>query len=216
MPDTPDPEGTPLRSTALELPMNRGMETIGPTVEQALEHLTPPDEAPQATGEPPSLDEPITEHSRCTGTRKNGTPCTVERGLRHGLCPTHSGAVDHAAAARARAQHVAARRDEARATVRVQVERSKLTPKAALALQLADRQEAALAQLLRAALDVVGADGQVERRGDDALLLRLWTEAYGKPGEALTPSTPEPAWEEVLAAWQAASAAGTPLRASVD
>jgi hypothetical protein len=57
--------------------------------------------------------------------------------------------------------------------------------------------------LLAAALDSQERteDGRPLRRGDDALLLRLWTEAYGKPGDP-PPAAPveQPlTWEEEVA-----------------
>ena len=75
-------------------------------------------------------------------------------------------------------------------------------PRAALQLALAERQERAIAQLLEHALDSEELDerGEPLHRGDNALLLRLWTEAYGKPGEAAPVEPgPEPVLEDVVA-----------------
>jgi len=147
-----------------------------------------------------SLDRALQQKTRCQGTNKDGSPCATTRGLRNGLCSTHSGAIDHAAAARARGAAVAARRDDSRAAVQHEAERSKLGLRAALAVALAERQEEIVAALIARAVD----------DGDTGLLLRLFTEALGKPGEAAPPveQEPEATLEDIVAAWRASAAAG--------
>jgi len=203
----PDSEETPVRST--EPPTDgSGMDELAPHVEEQLQQLMAPTGDGQDSGETPALDQHASEPpTRCQGVNKNGSQCKGTIGLNaQGLCSLHATTATREAAIAAR-QQAALRDQKAQEAQADAVRRSQLAPRAALALKLAERQDRLVDALVDAAVPEEGATGPDGRplQVDIPLALRLWGEAYGKPGEAAPPPVePARALDEVVGAWMAA------------
>jgi hypothetical protein len=181
---------------------------IGPLVADALAAIEPPTGGAQDVGRTPALDQDASEPQtapHCKGRKKDGGACGVTRGLNeHQLCATHAGKVDHAAAARLRAEAARNRRADAVEAVQIEAERSRQGVRAAIRARVAARADDIARVLVDEALDRTNSDG--ESRPDVHTVLRAIEQAHGRPGEAVEqpPAAAPLTWEEEVAALVAA------------
>ena len=131
---------------------------------------------------------------RCSGINKDGSQCRGTRALGDGLCSIHRGLADSAAGGRAKAARIQAEKKAAQAAV----VRARMAPRDRLALALAERWDAVQAVLLDGAI----ADG------DRTTLIRLMSEAFGKPTEHVVQEekTEELPLEVLVEMWREAKA----------